>query len=91
MVPPAVAHIISELPGFRHNNLASLPLSSVQGALAAEKLDFMGNKVEPTIIDGRLMGWMTAQPVKPAVIVLVVTTGRGATFSKRMGDPAGPD
>jgi hypothetical protein len=87
MVPPAVAHAIAQMPEFQNHTLGSLPLASVQRALAMANLDFIGNKVDPTIIDGKYLGFSMSPPVKGVVNVLTVTTGRGATFSARMTYP----
>jgi hypothetical protein len=87
MVPPAVAHAIAQLPEYQGHALASLTLSAIQRALAAAKLDFMGNQVEPMIIDGQVTGWSIPPPFKSALSELVLTTGRGATFNMRMGYP----
>ena len=84
MVPPAVAHAIAQMPQFQDHTLGSLPLASVQRTLAMANLDFIGNKVDPTIIDGKYSGFSISPPVKGVVNVLALTTGRGATFSARM-------
>jgi hypothetical protein len=87
MVPPTVARAIAQMPEFQNHTLGSLPLASVQRALAMVNMDFIGNKVEPTIIDGKYMGFSISPPMKGVVNVLTLTTGRGATFSTRMTYP----
>jgi hypothetical protein len=87
MVPPVVAHAIAQMPEFQNHTLGSLPLASVQRALATANLDFIGNKVDPTIIDGKYSGFSISPPLKGVVNVLTLTTGRGATFSARMTYP----
>lgn len=87
MVPPAVAHAIAQMPQFQDHTLGSLPLASVQRTLAIANLDFIGNKVDPTMIDGKYSGFSISPPVKGVVNVLTLTTGRGATFSARMTYP----
>ena len=87
MVPAAVAHAIAQMPEFQNHALGSLPLASVQRTLAMANLDFIGNKVDPTIIDGKYSGFSISPPVKGVVSVLTLTTGRGAIFSARMTYP----
>lgn len=87
MVPPAVAHAIAQMPEFQNHTLGSLPLASVQRALAMANMDFIGNKVDPTIIDGKYSGFSISPPVKGVVNVLTLTTGRSAIFSARMTYP----
>lgn len=87
IVPPAVAHAIAEMPEFQNNTLGSLPLASVQRALAMAKLDFIGNKVDPQVVDGRDSGFSISPPLKGVVNVLTLTTGRGAAFSAHMTYP----
>lgn len=87
MISATVAHAITQMPEFQNHSLGSLPLGSVQRALAMAHLDFIGNKVDPTIIDGKYAGFSISPPVKGVVNVLTLTTGRGATFSTRMTYP----
>jgi hypothetical protein len=87
MVPPAVAHAIAQMPEFVNHTLGALPLASVQRALAIANLDFIGNKVDPTIMDGKYTGFSISPPMKGVVNVLTLTTGRGVTFSTRMTYP----
>jgi hypothetical protein len=87
MVPPAVARVISQMPEYQNHTLDKIPLASVQRALAMANLDFLGNRVEPTIINGKYSGFSISPPVKGVVDVLTLTTGRGATFSVRMTYP----
>ncbi len=87
MVPRAVAQAIAQMPEFQNHTLSSLPLEAVQRTLAVSKLDFLGNKVEPIIIDEHYMGFSITTPLKGVVNVLTLTTGRGATFSTRMTYP----
>jgi hypothetical protein len=87
MVPPAVARAISQMPEFQNHTLGSLPLASIQRALAMANLDFIGNKVDPMIVDGKFSGFSISPPVKGVVNVLTLTTGRSATFSARMTYP----
>lgn len=90
IVPSMVAHVIAEMPEFRNHTLGSLPLASVQHTLATAKLDFLGNKVDPTVVDGKYMGFSISPPFKRVINVLTLTTGRGATFSARMTYPPEP-
>jgi hypothetical protein len=87
MVPTAVARAIAKMPEFQNHTLGSLPLATVQRALALANLDFIGNKVDPTIIDGKYMGFSISTPLKGVVNVLTLTTGRGTTFNARMTYP----
>ena len=90
MVPSDVAHAIAQMPEFKNHTLSSVPLASVQRALAMANLDFIGNKVNPTIIDGKYTGFSVSPPLKGVVrvvSVLTLTTGRGATFSARTTYP----
>jgi hypothetical protein len=89
-VPAAVAEAIAQLPQYKTHSLASLPLIAVQRDLAAEKLDFIGNKVEPLVTGRQLKGWSFPPHFKTSVSVLTVTTGRGAPFSATMTYPPGP-
>ncbi len=87
MVPPAVASAIAKMPEFQDHTFGSLPLGSVQRALAMEGLDFIGNKVDPIVINGRYSGFSESHQIRGVVNVLTLTTGRGATFSVRMTYP----
>jgi hypothetical protein len=87
IVPAGVAHAIARMPEFQNHTLGSLPIDSVQRALAMANLDFIGNKVEPTVINGKYSGFSISPPVKGVVNVLTLTTGRGATFTARMTYP----
>lgn len=88
-VPAAVARAIAEMPEFQNHTLGAVPLASVQRALAKKNLDFIGNTVDPTIIDGKYRGFSILPPVKGVVNVLTLATGRGMTFSTRMTYPPG--
>jgi hypothetical protein len=50
-------------------------------------LDFIGNKVDPTIVDGKYSDFSISPPLKGVVNVLTLTTGRGAAFSARITYP----
>lgn len=87
MVPPAVSQAIAAMPEFQNHTLNKLPLATVQQVLALQKLDFIGNKVEPNILEGRYSGFSISPPIKGVVNVLTLTTGRGALFSVRLTYP----
>jgi hypothetical protein len=89
MVPREVAQKIAQMPEFQNHTLGSVPLEAVRRTLAMARVDFIGNTVEPTIIDGQYMGFSLSipPPLKGVVNVLTLTTGRGATFSTRMTYP----
>ena len=91
MVPREVAQAIAHMPEFESHTLAALPLATVQQKLAMAKLDFIGNKVEPIIVNGQYLGFSITTPWIEMVNVLTLTTGRGATFSTRMTYPPGLD
>ncbi|MBV8525052.1 MAG: hypothetical protein JOY71_23510 [Acetobacteraceae bacterium] len=90
ILPPAVAHAITQLPEYQSHTLSKLPLSAVQHALAMKKMDFVGNTVQPMLVDGKVTGFSIPPPIKRSVNLLVLTTGRGATFSARMAYPPEP-
>jgi hypothetical protein len=87
VVPLAVAHQIAQMQEFQNNTLGSLPLESVQTALAMAKLDFIGNKVEPIVTNGKYSGFTIGPPVLLVINQLTLTTVRGATFSAQMSYP----
>ena len=89
-VPHEVAALIAQMPEYQNQTLTKLPLSEIQRRLAMANTDFLGNKVEPIILDGRYTGFSMTLPFVGVVNVLSLSSGRGTVFTTRMVYPPGP-
>lgn len=88
-IPPSVSRIIAQMPEYQGRTLTSLPISALQRKLATAKTDFIGNIVEPMIVDGEMHGFSMSSPIKISNNLLTLKTGRGTIFNVHLTYPPG--
>ena len=84
-VSETVAKIVESLP----RPLSAISMNSLSHTLATHQLDFVGNSLDLLKSEGKIFGWQLRSPVKYALALLEIKTGRGAIFSTPFVWPPG--